>query len=315
MKHTKFPILINFPTNIGDVCMALPAVERVMYNYPNFSITAIASPASAPLIESITYIDTILIFKKNATLSQKWLFAWNLRKKFSLVVDLKNSLMPLIIGGKRTPFIRFIPHNMHIRDKHITVIKNVAPRIPPSDAIAFKRVKTPHNISLLAQNMSPCIFLGCRSLSDAKSYPQPLAAQLIQQLTQYYPVAIPGLEHERSWYGTILSLPGVTDLIGKTTLAELAWLIERYALCVIGVDSSILHLGCFLGIPALGLFGPTPVCRSKPWSAAAYALTNNACPRMPCDMALCTRDHACMNIQPEHIVEHMRKIVQKKGTV
>ena len=46
------------------------------------------------------------------------------------------------------------------------------------------------------------------------------------------------------------------DLTGKTSLVELAALLQRAQLFV-GIDSGIMHLAAAMGTPVVGIFGPT----------------------------------------------------------
>ena len=48
-------ILINFPTNLGDVILTLPAFDLIKENYPSSKITAIISPGVQDFICSQIY--------------------------------------------------------------------------------------------------------------------------------------------------------------------------------------------------------------------------------------------------------------------
>lgn len=119
-------ILINFPTNIGDTILSLPVLDRVKFNYPWDKITAVVSSKTKELLSRSSFIDEIILFDKSWTKREKRNFAFDLRGKYKVVVDLKNSLLPLVIGSKvRTPFIRFFPKSMHAKDRHISLIKKL----------------------------------------------------------------------------------------------------------------------------------------------------------------------------------------------
>jgi ADP-heptose:LPS heptosyltransferase len=58
--------------------------------------------------------------------------------------------------------------------------------------------------------------------------------------------------------------PHTIDLIGKTSVLELAALLGRLRLFVTA-DTGPLHVACAVGIPIVALFGGTPVSRFGPW--------------------------------------------------
>jgi lipopolysaccharide heptosyltransferase II len=61
------------------------------------------------------------------------------------------------------------------------------------------------------------------------------------------------------------------DLCGRTTLADLAALLDQCDLLISG-DSGPLHIACAVGTPAVGLYGPTDPALSGPVSPDAIVL-------------------------------------------
>ena len=60
------------------------------------------------------------------------------------------------------------------------------------------------------------------------------------------------------------ALPGIVDLVGGTSVAQLMAVIARAAL-VVACDSAALHMAVGFDRPIVGLFGPTRVDRVGPW--------------------------------------------------
>ncbi|HUZ03549.1 MAG TPA: glycosyltransferase family 9 protein [Thermomicrobiaceae bacterium] len=69
--------------------------------------------------------------------------------------------------------------------------------------------------------------------------------------------------------GRALGAAGAVDLTGRTTLAEVAALIERSGL-VIGCDSGIVHLAGMLGRPLVAIFGPSNAGAWRPIGAVEH---------------------------------------------
>jgi heptosyltransferase II len=64
---------------------------------------------------------------------------------------------------------------------------------------------------------------------------------------------------------------GAVDLVGQTTIGQLAALLRRSHLYV-GNDSLPLHLAVAVGTPAVGMFGPTDPAINGPYNAAGVGL-------------------------------------------
>jgi heptosyltransferase-3 len=63
------------------------------------------------------------------------------------------------------------------------------------------------------------------------------------------------------------------DLVGRTSLAELAAVLERATL-FLGVDSAPMHMAAALGVPVVALFGPSGEKSWGPWGEGHVVLTS-----------------------------------------
>jgi lipopolysaccharide heptosyltransferase II len=89
------------------------------------------------------------------------------------------------------------------------------------------------------------------------------------------------------------------DLVGQTTIGQLAALLKRVQLYV-GNDSLPLHLAVAVGTPVIGIFGPTSPAINGPYRAAGAALVDErACsqtrPFVPGPLQACP-DCACIEL-------------------
>lgn len=84
--------------------------------------------------------------------------------------------------------------------------------------------------------------------------------------------------------------PGrVTDLTGKTTLAEAAAIMAG-ARAVVSNDSGLMHLAGYLGVPVVGLFGSTSPAWTRPLGKKSIALQSaESC--APCFRRTCRYKH------------------------
>lgn len=104
-----------------------------------------------------------------------------------------------------------------------------------------------------------------------KSLDARAAASLIAALrAAAVPVVLVGgrgeQRHARDLHHKLPSMDGITDLVGRTSVPELAWVLGR-ARAVVCVDSGPSHLAAAVGTPVVVLFGPTDPAQFRPWGA------------------------------------------------
>ena len=80
-------------------------------------------------------------------------------------------------------------------------------------------------------------------------------------------MAVLGAEGERQAVAPVLdSLPAEQriDLVGRVDPLQAAACLERCRLFV-GNDSGLMHVAAAVGMPTVGLFGPSPAEHYRPW--------------------------------------------------
>jgi heptosyltransferase-2 len=105
--------------------------------------------------------------------------------------------------------------------------------------------------------------------------------------------------------------PGVTNLCGKTTPADLAALIQRAEVTVTN-DSGSMHVAASLGKPMVSVFGPTNPVHIGPYERPASVVRVDL-PCSPCNyrrLSQCPFDHACMKqVTPAMVLERAQRIL------
>ncbi|MEN3940939.1 glycosyltransferase family 9 protein [Prosthecobacter sp. SYSU 5D2] len=79
---------------------------------------------------------------------------------------------------------------------------------------------------------------------------------------------------------------GTVDMLGKHNVTEVSRYISRCA-GLIGNDSGLYHIALAMGIPAVGLFGPTAVARTGPFRAPHGLALNAPLACVPCCATTC----------------------------
>jgi heptosyltransferase I len=131
-------------------------------------------------------------------------------------------------------------------------------------------------------------------------------------LSKGFAVILIGSQRERVVCEEVAVLaPGVIDLAGMTTLAELAALIRRSAISITN-DSGPMHLAVALDRPVVSIFGPTDPIWIGPYRRPDVVLhADLEC--SPCylrKLKHCRHDHACMRSVPAPaVIERAERIL------
>ena len=302
-------IIINFPSNLGDVIICLLVLDRIRAHYPQGYIAAIASPKTREFLLRNSFIDDVIIFDKLWSFKQKMRFSFSLRGKYDTIVDLKNSFLPVVLGTKRrTPFCRKNLKGVHAKEVYLKVIDNLVPKKQSirGDFILDDEEKRKWQ----SLQPGPFLFIACTSNSKLKFYPYDYLKKLVEVLKEDYPLVILGENKDRLFYKDILDMEGVVDLVGKTTMGDVHYLLKNYARLLLCVDSCIMHLGSYLNLPTVALFGATDPDRYGPWSDKATVLVNKSVACVPCLKAVCSFNRECMQIPSQNVKEAIASVWQ-----
>ena len=118
-----------------------------------------------------------------------------------------------------------------------------------------------------------------------------------------------GKEGERSISQKILRhFPGGgDDLTGKTSLLQLAALLERCRVLVTN-DTGTMHVATAVGTPVVALFGSTDPTTTGPWGHG-HTVVKKDVSCSPCLKRVCPTDHPCMKLIT---VEDVEEAVEKR---
>lgn len=115
------------------------------------------------------------------------------------------------------------------------------------------------------------------------------------------------------------TIPGI-NLCGRLSVAETAAVISKCS-AVVANDTLLMHLSEALGIPTLGIFGPTDPFHYRPLGPRSLALwEGNDLPCSPCHrdgyFPDCDRNHECMSrITVDMVFDHVMKLLNSNLVV
>ncbi len=295
----------------------LPALDLIKYSYPESNIVAIASPQTEALLSRHNFIDEAVLYRKDWRFGKKMSFCTNLSGRFRVMVDFKHTLLPLILRiPKRTVLIRFRFKSPHIKDKNLELISGLIPRqdFAKKDKVEKGRfiLSSREKEKWEKYELRNSIFITTVSKSLIKTYPKENLKIVVERLSKKYRVVFIGSRENRQYYEDLGRIDNTINLAGLTNLYDIYYLLKEYSALLLSVDTGILHLGSYLNIAIVALFGPTDFIEYGPWSDNHEILYKADLVCRPCLKARCGNNLECMkNITPGSIIEAVTNILGK----
>ena len=323
-------ILVRGPNWLGDAVMCEPALRGLRRLFPQASITLLVKPSVAGLFESHPAVDRIFLYDdkgRHAGLAGKWRLAGELRQQdFDLAVLFQNAfeaaLLTALAGIRRRygyatdgrSLLLSEPVATHDRRTPIHQIEYYWDMLKPlgltgrpgqpelfvspdeEQSMAERLNRTGITTADVVIGINPGSTYGgakrwlpdrfadstervCHTLSDAGRRPAVVV------------IGAKGEEPLGREIASHLTAPSAV-LSGATTIRELMAVIKRCAVLITN-DTGPMHIASALGVPVVGIFGPTDWRTTSP-SGAEHALLRHPVDCAPCMLRECPIDHRCM---------------------
>ena len=315
-------ILFITLSNIGDAVLTLPVLEALKRNFIGADITVMSSLRTRELFEADPSVSKIIVYNKHMSLYKKLQLGLRLRRSgFDLVVDLRHSFFPLIIGSRyRTACFRKKRAGMHKRDKHLKELEPIGIKtesvpflisVGREDKLNVTSLLTEYG--LLPEDNIVAIAAGAKS--HIKQWQTSGFIRLSNKITKEmgFKVILIGDINDAPINDKIKTagLNEVYDFTGKTNLRELAYLLSLCKVLVTN-DSAPLHIASAQGIPTVAIFGPTDEKKYGPLAPRSIVIRKNLrC--SPCEKASCRFDLECMKeISADEVFNSVRDILARE---
>lgn len=308
---------------LGDLVMALPAIDALLARYPDTAWTLLTRPPQAGLLEGRdievvtmpwppataalpTQLSTLMSLRKRRFSMALHLYspastrgAWAIRALFGLIGADRT------VGRVRddqsifdTSWDESQISSRHETDLNLALLSTLdidAPYTPPAVTVASGVTDNIRNLlqgSFPAQPPLAVLFSG--GARPTRHWPVENYMALIRYLRrQGMGVCIVGGRSEMAEAEQMASGdPQVISLAGKLSLSELAALIGQ-AKIYIGNDSGPSHLAAAVGTPAVVLFGPGDAERYAPRGRSEVRIARFGVDCAPCYLQHCSH-HTCM---------------------
>ena len=318
-------------SSIGDVVHTLPVVDLLKERFPETKISWVAEKGMFPLLRHHPNIDQLLLvdsrsWQRGAFTPGVWKvvlsFLRYLRyQEFDIALDFqglfKSALLARISGAnRRIGMSRFdrkeswssiflnelgrqTVRKRHIIEKNVALLETLGVHHnnqplnfhihPEPEAIQY----TERELQKIEMDDFILVNLGGGWIT--KQWELDKFAQLIDAVYNdlHIPALViwgPGEKHIADRIVQKCVSPAITSF--STNLSELIAITSKARLMISG-DSGPLHLGSAMGIPVVGLYGPTDPLRNGPWNPHDSACTiHYEC--SPCYQRTCPIGIQCM---------------------
>ncbi len=318
-------ILVVNLTNIGDCIMTIPVLSVLKAEFPDARIDMILGRAPLALFQGCPEIGKLFVYDKKWSLFQKWLWVRIIAKEgYDLVVDLRHTLIPLLVGAKyRTPLIRIKKKTgISVREKFLKLLHDLKLNTQNHSPISlFSDGEAEHVRTKLSRKgisaEEEYVVIAPGGNSSTKLWTVEGFESIIRYLVQgvHVSVVLVGSSGEKELSGIFdewarQSGIQIVNLIGETSLRELAALLAN-ASVVLSNDSSTLHLAQELKVKVVGLFGPT--------NHNKYSIENDRVRIVrldldcsPCEQAQCRLERRkCLDdLEPERVKQAIHDLMK-----
>lgn len=336
--------------NIGDVVMLGPALRAVKETSPRARLTLLASPGGATAVPLLPWVDEVITWRTIwqdvggripfDPARERELINLLAGRKFDAALIFTSfsqtphtpgyacylAGIPLRAGESKefggstlTTELRAAADELHQAERNLRLVEHLGfvarerglAVIIPDEA----RQAVPSLLERAGLDASaPFILLHPGASAHARRYPAERFGIVARHLSgRVMPVLVTGVERESALIEELRQhAPAIHCLLGGTTLAEYAALVEQATL-VICNDSLPMHLADAVGTPAVILFSGTDYEEQWCPRAIPYRLLRRHTACHPCYLFECPIGLPCLDIAPEKVVEAVETLLPASG--
>jgi len=320
-------ILVITLSNIGDIILTTPVVQSLVEEFKDAKIDIMVSPNGRELFSSNENIKDVIIYDKKSSPFSKFKLFLNLRgKKYDLVVDLRNTILPLILGAKfiTNPFRHDQKTRLHKKRIHLGRLEEIG--IDTAKNYFYIPIKGDDkeyiDKVLFEFRGKPFIVVSPGAKSHVKRWPLKNFANLCDMLKRSlgYEIVLIGDANDRIVIERVLFYMKTKplNLIEKTNIGQLAYLVKKAALLITN-DSAPLHVGSAVDAKILAFFGPTDEKKYGPLTKSQSRVLRNNMKCSPCEVPQCiNRDnkYECLKtISVDQAFKVARELLGHENTI
>ena len=316
MKKVKSVLLITL-SNIGDAVLTTPVLYILCREFSEAAVDVMCGPRVKEIFSSISGVRKVIPYNKFDSFKNKVRLIFSLSQRYDLVVDLRHTLIPLLIGSRyRTAFWRKPGERAYMKDVHLDRLKQLGINTEKADfliEINEEDEKIAGNLLGPFKTKEALMAMAPGALSEVKRWPagrfKETAVELAGGLNAH--IVLVGDKNDCRIADEITRcLPNkALNLCGKTSLMQLAAVLRKTKLLITN-DSAPMHLAAAQKVPVISLFGPTNSIKYGP-RGEYDRIIKKEIDCAPCEKAQCRFNNECLkNIKSEEVVKAAAGILQ-----
>lgn len=268
--HMK-KILFITATRLGDAVLSTCVLDYFIKKYPSAQITVACGPLVVGFFSSAPGVCRVIPMKKRSY-ARHWLLLGKdvLWTKWDIVIDLRNSLLSRLLWAPEK-----IIWSRPDKSRHkVEQLRSLLPADGQSaNPCIWLNPEAEKKAAEIVPSGSPVLAIGPAAKAKVKTWPAENFIELIQRLiapegifsnARVAVIAAPGEEGVAMPIFNSLPADCRIDVIAKTDPVTAAAVLKRCSF-YIGNDSGLMHMAAAMGVPTLGLFGPSWPHMYHPW--------------------------------------------------
>lgn len=253
-RRFKGRLVVPFIGGLGDALSMFPLLRTLVSRSPGVSIHVVTTPGPAEVFALSSHVDEVRAYP--LTLAQ-----W---RQYDGYLSMERVLETNQSPGRALPLVFADAVGMELDEDGIELEADSISGVPPVE---------------LDLPGGPLIALTAGEGRSWRLYPLPMLERLARELASRNAIAVL-LGHADPARAIEATGSGILDLRGRTpSIASLAACLRRVD-AVAAHDSFLLHLAGALGVPGIGLFGPTSATHAAPYASLQTRSSGISC--APC---------------------------------
>lgn len=349
-EHNGAVLLIQLG-DIGDVVLTMPTLEALRRHFPDRKLTMCVREQAGDLVTDWPWADETLTIRKNSPKPSKWMAHQNrifqtlVGNGYYLTIDLRTGTRGAILTALSMAHYRIgrfaepitlwrnrifthlvkpenesvqyaAQHNLNIIAPFGIGTSDIRPHLPITQSRNQRALQLLRETGVPQDR--PLIAVHPFSLWKYKEWRTDTFIALIDGIKERYDVSviITGAPEEAERVEAIVQTckSKVVSLAGKTAIGDLAALLKRCDL-LIGVDTAALHIAAAVGIPTVGIFGPSDPMTWAP-RGTSHAVVTRKCACQPCREKGCQGSEfsRCLDeLDSETVLSIVETMLEKAG--
>lgn len=313
-------ILFISLNNIGDAILTTPCLDLIRNFFLGAEITVMVEPRAKEVFEGHPQVNHLLIYDKRAKFREKLSLILKLKEeRFDLVVDLKHTIIPLLVQPRySTPLFRKKIQG-HRALQHLARLQSIGIEGPCTFILPNRDEDKKKVEALLSKREigkeDSYVVLGPGSASSLKRWDIlkfRKLGELLKEKEQPRVVIVGPKENLKELY-EVFSPDQWINLAGELSLMQVGALLKRACLFITN-DSDFMHLAAALCTPVLAIFGSRDPKVYGPYGTN-HRVVHLDLPCPSCRKGFCRiKTHECLKIlETDQVYDVARQMLSSRS--